>query len=77
MVFYILVSKENGNFMPLFTFRRSISESSGKLFSVCCCSCSPINGMEATFRDGAVWSQNVVLTVVAGTPWIMLEYPGL
>lgn len=23
--------------------------------------------MEATFRDGAVWSQNVVLTVVAGT----------
>lgn len=27
--------------------------------------------MEATFRDRAVWSQNVVLIVVAGTPWIM------
>lgn len=28
--------------------------------------------MEATFRDGAVWSQNVVVIAVAGRPWIML-----
>lgn len=28
--------------------------------------------MEATFEDGTVWSQNVVVIVVAGRPWIML-----
>lgn len=64
--------------MPLFTFRGAISESSGELFSVYCCTLCIYTykwgglQMEATFRDGAVWSQNVVVIAVAGRPWIML-----